>query len=376
MEAQAYEYWLNCIPGIGDGTIEKLLSAFGTPEEVYRAGEEALIKYLTAKQLEALLDMRRNRNLQEEYDRLKEQKIRFLTITSKDYPEKLKNIPNPPYGIFLKGRLPSEESLAVAVVGARECSEYGRYIAQELGSCFAKAGISVISGMARGIDGISQQAALAAGGVSFAVLGSGVDVCYPLQNRPLYEELLKKGGILSPYPPGTKPSPAHFPPRNRIVSGLADVLIVVEARLKSGTLITVDMALEQGREVYAVPGRLTDRLSDGCNRLIRQGAGIFLSPQDFLMEMEQMFPGKTVKSAEKVLKRSEDGAPKVEKGPEAGLLNALDYYPRSVEDLRSAACCGASYGEVLKILMKLCLMGQAEQVGAGYFQKTGGQEKL
>lgn len=182
---------------------------------------------------------------------------------------------------FYRGKLPDENEPAVAVIGARECSEYGRYVAEELGQYLGRAGIQVISGMARGIDGISQQAALSAGGTSYGVLGCGVDICYPAQNRRLYEELLEKGGLLSTYAPGTKPLPQHFPPRNRIVSGLSDALIVIEARQKSGTLITVDMALEQGRDVYVVPGRLTDRLSDGCNHLLTQGAGVFLSPESF-----------------------------------------------------------------------------------------------
>lgn len=186
--------------------------------------------------------------------------------------------------IFYKGRLPEDTIPSVAVIGARECSEYGRYVAEELGRYLGTHRIQVISGMARGIDGISQQAALSAGGTSYGVLGCGVDICYPSQNRRLYEELGREGGLLSTYAPGIRAMPAYFPPRNRIVSGLSDALIVIEARQKSGTLITVDMALEQGRDVYVVPGRITDRLSDGCNRLLNQGAGVMLSPEQFLEE--------------------------------------------------------------------------------------------
>lgn len=185
---------------------------------------------------------------------------------------------------FYKGRLPKDTIPSVAVIGARECSEYGRYVAEELGRYLGTHRIQVISGMARGIDGISQQAALSAGGTSYGVLGCGVDICYPSQNRRLYEELGREGGLLSTYAPGIRAMPAYFPPRNRIVSGLSDALIVIEARQKSGTLITVDMALEQGRDVYVVPGRITDRLSDGCNRLLNQGAGVMLSPEQFLEE--------------------------------------------------------------------------------------------
>lgn len=139
--------------------------------------------------------------------------------------------------------------------------------------------------MARGIDSISQEAALQAGGRTYAVLGCGVDICYPKSSRRLYEQILEQGGILSTFPPGTEPIKRLFPERNRIVSGLADVILVVEARQKSGTFITVDMALEQGREVYAIPGRLTDRLSDGCNLLLQQGALIAVSPKDLLQHL-------------------------------------------------------------------------------------------
>ena len=196
---------------------------------------------------------------------LEEKKIRVINKEEKEYPRRLKEIPKPPEKLYILGSLPVERIPSVAVIGARDCSEYGRYVAARLGSVLGRKGIQVISGMARGIDGIAQEAAVDAGGYSYAVLGSGVDVCYPASNKSLYEKLKVTGGILSEYPPGTSAIARNFPARNRIVSGLADAIIVVEAREKSGTLITVDMALEQGREVYAVPGRITDSLSVGCN---------------------------------------------------------------------------------------------------------------
>mgnify|MGYP002235004613 CR=1 FL=1 len=211
-------------------------------------------------------------------DSFRNNRSTFFCGRRKDFPGNWQKFRIRLTAFFYRGKLPDENEPAVAVIGARECSEYGRYVAEELGQYLGRAGIQVISGMARGIDGISQQAALSAGGTSYGVLGCGVDICYPAQNRRLYEELLEKGGLLSTYAPGTKPLPQYFPPRNRIVSGLSDALIVIEARQKSGTLITVDMALEQGRDVYVVPGRLTDRLSDGCNHLADAGSGsVFIS---------------------------------------------------------------------------------------------------
>ena len=164
------------------------------------------------------------------------EEIRVVRRGDGEYPRRLQEIPGPPGELYIMGDLPGEERASVAVIGARDCSEYGRHVADRLGRILGKNGIQVISGMARGIDGIAQQAAVEAGGSSFAVLGSGVDICYPAQNRRLYEKLKTAGGLLSEYPPGTPVRAWHFPPRNRIVSGLSDAVIVVEARERSGTL--------------------------------------------------------------------------------------------------------------------------------------------
>ena len=208
--------------------------------------------------------------------------IRFSCILEQGFPEKLRQIPDPPFGIYYRGGLPENGRPAAAVIGARLASGYGRDQARRFSQKIASRGITVISGMARGIDGIAQRAALDEGGKSFAVLGCGVDICYPDENRDLYDRLLQEGGVISEYPPGTFPKAGLFPQRNRIISGLADLVLVIEARKKSGTLITVDMALEQGREVFALPGRVCDSLSDGCNRLIRQGAAPATCPEDIL----------------------------------------------------------------------------------------------
>lgn len=284
-----YDYWLCSVEGIGNVTVRKLRKLFGSAGAVYEAGEEALGQVLKNAQLLALQESRRKWKLEEEYKRLQEKDIKLLLETEASYPQRLRDIPDAPYGLFYRGRLPEDGQPSAAVIGARDCSEYGRYVAAQLGKCMGERGIQVISGMARGIDGISQEAALKAGGISFGVLGNGVDVCYPAQNKQLYGQLPARGGLVSCYGPGTQPRPQNFPPRNRIVSGLADAVVVIEARERSGTLITVDMALEQGREVYVVPGRITDRLSDGCNRLLAQGASVFLSPENFARELEELF---------------------------------------------------------------------------------------
>ena len=245
-------------------------------------------------------------------------------------------------------------------------------------------GIQVISGMARGIDGISQNAALKAGGSSYGVMGCGVDICYPKSNQIVYDTLLKQGGVLSSYPPGTTPQANLFPPRNRIVSGLADVLVVIEARQRSGTSITVEMALEQGREIYAVPGRITDRLSDGCNKMIKEGAHVFLSPEDFLLDLKALLP-EAMESVENIRRHSVErkGAdveiPNFAQGKEdigkptmqEQILQVLDFYPKSLEEIEERLYKGFELRlrteELTRQLMQLCLLGAVRQDSPGWF---------
>lgn len=291
-----YACWLCNFPGIGNRHRHLLTRLCGSAEDVYLADKQKWGQVLSQKQVKDLADYTEKWQPEKEYRRMREAGISLITFSEEAYPQRLKNIPDSPYGIFVKGRLPGENALTVAVIGARECSEYGRYVAAELGTELGRQGVTVVSGMARGIDGISQEAALEAGGLSVGVLGCGVDICYPAQNKELYERLLQKGAVLSPYPIGAPALARNFPPRNRIVSGLADAVVVIEAKVRSGTLITVDMALEQGREVYAIPGRCTDSLSMGCNRLIRQGAAAATAPEDIIDDM----------SWEAILRKSQD----------------------------------------------------------------------
>ncbi len=321
--------------------------------------------------------------------------IRVLRRQDREYPGRLKEIPNPPEKLYVLGRVPGERRPAVAVIGARDCSEYGRYVAAGLGAALGSSGIQVISGMARGIDGIGQEAALDAGGSSFAVLGNGVDVCYPAGNRQLYEKLKARGGILSEYPPGTPPLPGHFPLRNRIVSGLSDAVVVVEAREKSGTLITVDMALEQGREVYVVPGRVTDPLSVGCNRLLKAGAGIYLDAGEFLEELTEicgrrgLLDGAGEDGSQETMGKRDAADPGEEPGRRRGgsqavrepeshglfdgkpellaVYRALDFTPGSVEQIRGRLPKQYRDGQINLQLILLCMERLAVQVSPGYF---------
>ena len=218
-------------------------------------------------------------DLQELVQGMERKGIRYIWAGDTCFPRRLRYIENPPFGLFVKGRLPEDDRPSVGIVGTRMASAYGRDQAKRFAAELAAEGVQIISGMARGVDGVAGRGALDVSDNSFAVLGGGVDICYPRENADLYEALAERGGLISEYRPGLQPQSRFFPARNRIISGLADVILVIEAREQSGTLITVDRALEQGKDVWAIPGRICDRNSSGCNRLIRQGAGIALSPE-------------------------------------------------------------------------------------------------
>ncbi len=306
LEQNMYAAWLDAMSWVAGETKYRLLGAAGSPRGIYEMGEGQLAALMGLQGCERFLQHRNNIKPQSVWEDLAESGIGYTYCQAASFPQKLARIPDPPFGIFYKGRLPDGSVPAVAVIGARKCSEYGRFMAERFAKGFAGHGVDVISGMAMGIDGISQAAALSAGGSSYAVLGCGVDIVYPRSNETLYRQLLESGGVLSEYPPRMEPRPALFPPRNRIISALADVVLVVEAREKSGTLITVDMALEQGREVYAVPGRCTDSLSMGCNRLIRQGAAVAVTPEDIIDEMGwETIPQKPQKQSQPAKNLSE-----------------------------------------------------------------------
>ncbi len=285
------------MPGIGSGSAIKLIESGMSCRDVFEVKASELSGILSHKQISALSKARREWNFEEEQEKLRSKEIRFVSRLHPDFPKKLVDIPSAPFGIYVRGKLPDPKKPSVVIIGARMCSDYGRYMARQFGRDLALSGVQIISGMARGVDGISQNAALLAGGTSFAVLGCGADICYPQENRNVYEGLAKSGGIISEFPPGTKPIANFFPMRNRIISALSDVLLVIEARQKSGTSITVDTALEQGKEVLAVPGRVTDRLSDGCNNLISQGAGIAIRAEDVL---DRIRMGSGIEPSEKM----------------------------------------------------------------------------
>lgn len=265
---------------------------------------------------------------------LVKREINYVARDDDGFPEKLRTINSSPQGLYYIGSLPDPNKLSVAIIGARNCSGYGRQMAREFAREIAGAGIDVISGMADGIDGIAQMAALSAGGRSYAVLGGGVDICYPSGNMKLYEQLMDGGGLISEFPVGSPTLGRNFAIRNRIISALSDAVLVIEAREKSGTLITVTYALEQGKDVYALPGRVTDSLSLGCNKLLADGAIPLIRPYDFVREfLDNMGSKHNVCTKSSSGPSYNDNIHEFMTAKQRAVISVLDYNPKSVSEI-------------------------------------------
>lgn len=352
-----YEYWLASVRGVSSGKKKLLRKKAGNAKELYNIEETGLsaLGILEEKEIAALVNAKKN-DFQKEYEKLAEQGIFFVPSFSKEYPKRLKKIQNYPYAIFVKGKLPREDLATAAIVGARRCTTYGEQMALEYGETLARCGVQIISGMARGIDGAGQRGALNGKGTTYGVLGCGVDICYPRENIGLYMDIQKDGGLISEQMPGTKPLPGYFPARNRIISALSDVVLIIEAKEKSGSLITADLALEQGKDIYALPGPVTSTLSKGCHRLIQQGAGILISPDDLLDEMNihKAKVGQIINKNEKTLETTENL-----------VYSCLGFTPKGVDCLSEET--GLAVREVLEILITLKLQGMVKEISKNYY---------
>ena len=288
MDLDLLHLWLGMFPDITNMTMGKILEYFDGLQELWEAPEHEVMGALTEKQSSMILGLRDEKKIIAYKNRLKERNITYIYPGHPYFPETLLDIPDCPRLLYARGRV---EELAlnrpgIAVVGARKASAYGKETAQAIVSKLAAYQTDIISGLAVGIDGIAQRAAVEAeNGFTIAVLGCGINICYPRENYDLYERIERKGVILSEYGLDVEPSKWRFPLRNRIISGLAKGVLVVEAQKKSGSLITADQALEQGREIYAVPGRIGDRNSEGCNQRIRQGAMLVTDAMDIIEDM-------------------------------------------------------------------------------------------
>jgi len=329
-----------------------VLDYFGNPEIAWNAPAEALrAAGLGERTVENLVSLRASDALERALNRIETLGITVLTWEDTAYPRRLKEIEQPPPVLYLRGELQVEDDWAVAVVGTRRLTPYGRQVAQEVASTLARNGVTVVSGLARGVDAVAHQAALSAGGRTLAVLGNGVDIVYPPEHRRLAEQIIAQGALLSDYPPGTQPDAANFPPRNRLISGLGMAVVIIEAGKTSGALITAAFAADQGRDVFAVPGNITALQSQGTNRLIRDGARPLLDPQEILEALDLTMVAEQ-RTARVVLPTDPI---------EAQLFTVLGQEPLHIDEIR-----GRTDLPIEKVTAALALMelkGMVRQVG-------------
>lgn len=358
MTQKEYWYWLCSLSELGQKKKEAILSFFASPEEAFKEKIETFsrLEILTGRDIERINSSRKESDVRESYAKLKGNGIYFVTKEDTEYPEKLKNIYESPLGIFYKGKLPDKEGVNIAVIGARNCSDYGRELAGSIAKELAKAGVGVVSGLAAGIDGAAHEGALMAKGDTFGVLGCGADICYPVENFNLYLKMCTQGGILTEYPPGTVPRAYHFPMRNRIISGLSDGILVVEARERSGSLITVDYGLEQGKNIYAIPGRPGDALSDGCNNILKMGAKMCTKTYDILEDYLLI-----CKKITKAIKKND----KLLEANEKIVYACLSRIPKHLNDIAKEA--NFPIGELASLLFQLESKNYIKQIRANYY---------
>ena len=288
MTLQELRLWF-CASMTDNAVKRRLITRFGGPAEVYTADVTKLcdVGELSEIEAERLAGTRTEKYTEQLIRSLDRAESRFMWHEETKFPMAFREIDDPPFGIFYSGELPRDSECFLSVVGTRLCSPYGTDVATEFCRILAEAGVVIVSGMALGIDGCAHRGALDGRGRTVAVLGSGIGRAYPADHKDLYAQIVQNGCVISEYAPGVPGLKHHFPHRNRLIAALGDALLVVEAKLKSGTMITVDRALEQGKEVFAIPGRITDRNSDGCHRLIKQGAQLVTDPAEILAIMRE-----------------------------------------------------------------------------------------
>lgn len=366
MTGENAKYWMgfNHVSGIGPVRLNQLVKIFGSVEAAWNAGRDELIGAgLNMAIVNELIKVRSRLDLDREYERLLSKGFFLMTWESEDYPQRLLEIEYPPPVLYLWGKLEPVDRWAVAIVGTRRMSPYGESIARDLAIALAANNVTVISGMARGIDGIAHRSALEANGRTIAILGSGLDHLYPAEHRHLAEEIAHQGAIMTEYPLGTRPEGRNFPTRNRIISGLSLIVVIIEAGESSGALITAHFAAEQGREVFAVPGSIHSQASKGTNRLILDGARPLLAVEDVLETLNL----DTI-ARQEVL---ESFLP--EDDIEQLIYSKLSSEPTHVDEL--IARCDLPAATINASLTMLELKGRARQVGGMHYVRVR-EEKL
>jgi len=354
-------YWvaLRQVCGVGNVIYKILINHFNSPEKIFNAPVEELknVEGISGRAVEAITGFKPTDEIDREIDEILSKEINIITLNSPDYPENLKNIYDPPPFLYVKGSFVEGDKNSVAVVGSRNASEYGIKVTQEISRNLASLGITIVSGMARGIDSAAHIAAIQGGGRTVAVLGSGVDVIYPPENRRLFERIAENGAVVSEYPLGTRPNSYNFPPRNRIISGFSLGVLVVEASPKSGSLITAKLALDQGRDVYAVPGNVYSYKAKGTHSLLKSGAKLVDNARDIVEELN--ITVKPIKENKNVIQ-----------GLSSELLKIYDFFqdePIHIDNIILKT--GLSSGRVSALLLDLELSGILKQLPGKMFTK-------
>ena len=342
------------VPGIGPVLFKRLVARFETPNKVFKASASSLMEVegIGERVASDIRSFKNWKGAEDEMGKAESYGAAIITMADKEYPRNLLNIYDPPPYLYLRGRLDGDER-AIALVGSRFASTYGKMVTEGLSRDLTRNGYAVISGMARGIDTAAHKGALSAGGRTIAVLGSGIDVIYPPENKGLYEEIVEAGAVISEFPMGTGPLSENFPARNRIISGISLGAVIVEASLKSGSLITASCAAEQGREVFAVPGNINSKVSKGANKLIKDGAKLVEDVGDILEEFVSF-----AKASEKPLNLTKE---------EAVLIEFLTE-PVQIDNI--AELSGMDVRSVSAILLSMEINGLVRQLPGMVFVKS------
>ena len=351
-----YWYWFVNIAGIGRKTQGYLLERFSAPQKLFEAKEEEVRDILKPKALESFVASRDMKKMESRYKQLKERGITFVWSQHECYPKRLKHLYDYPYGIYYKGSLPDEGQPSIAIVGARNASLYGKEMSMYFAKELTKRGFSIISGLARGIDECAHTGALKAGGYTLGILGCGINICYPKENYEIYRSMEKKGGIISEFPLNTSPHAGLFPMRNRLIAAMADGILVVEAKEKSGSLITVDQGLELGRDIFALPGKPFDELCKGCNDLIKNGAKMVTDVEDIVEEYQNNY---------KILDNFQTENKNLLVKKEKIVYSVLRLEPKYIDNIIEET--QLPIAEVMNVLMNLEIKGYVKQAKRNYY---------
>ena len=347
-------YWigLNLVKGIGSVRFKLLLEHFGDAKRVWNAHADELRSVdVLPSVIDNLIEVRSTVSLEKVWDKIQNLEVTVLTWEDNNYPTLLRELSQSPPVLYIRGKILPQDDWAVAVVGTRRITHYGRQVTERIATKLAHAGVTLVSGLARGVDGVAHKIALESGGRTLAVLGCGVDIVYPPEHRSLSEKIIQQGAVISDYPLGTPPESSNFPPRNRIISGLSRATVIVEAGKRSGALITAGFAADQGREVFAVPGSVLAPQSRGTNRLIQDGARMLTDSQEILESLD-MTRIVEQKDARIILPANET---------ETHLFNLLSHEPLHVDEIRNETNYNIEL--VTSTLALMELKGMVRQVG-------------